>query len=122
MFAVISTALPQVKAGKVKALAVASAQRSPAMPQLPTISEAGVPGYEASTWYGVLTPAGSPKRVITKLHDEVVNVLRVADVHERLAGLGFETIGNTPEQFASYIKTEIAKWAQVVKQSGARAD
>jgi tripartite-type tricarboxylate transporter receptor subunit TctC len=111
-----------IKSGKMRGLAVTTAERSPLTPELPTISEAGVPGYEAGTWYGLLVPAAPPKEIVVRLHAESVKLLMLPDVKERLAGAGFESIGNTPEQFAAYIRSEIEKWAQVVKASGARAD
>ena len=121
-FATTPSVLPQVKAAKLRGLAVTSAQRSPATSELPTISEAGVPGYEAGTWYGVLVPAGTPREIIARLHAESVKLLKLPDVKERLDAAGFEPIGSTPEQFAAYTSSEIEKWAKVVKASGARAD
>ncbi|MGZ5152629.1 MAG: tripartite tricarboxylate transporter substrate-binding protein, partial [Burkholderiales bacterium] len=111
-----------IKSGKLRGLAVTTAQRSPSTPDLPTISEAGVPGYDAGTWYGLLVPAGTPREIVIRLHTESLKLLKQPDVKERLDSAGFEAIGNTPEQFAAFIRAEIDKWARVVKASGARAE
>ncbi len=121
-FATTPSVITHVKAGKMRGLGVTTAQRSPSTPELPTISEAGVPGYEAGTWYGLLVPAGTPKEIVARLHAESVKLLKLPDVKDRLDATGFEAIGNTPDQFAAYIRSEIEKWAKVVKVSGARAD
>ncbi len=121
-FATTPSVLPQVKSGKLRGLAVTSAQRSASTPDLPTLSEAGVPGYDAGTWYGLLVPTGTPKEIIARLHAESTRQLRQPDVRERLDATGFEPIGNTPEEFGAYIRSEIEKWSKVVKASGARAD
>jgi len=122
MFSGFSSTLPHIKAGKLRALAVTGAQRSAPLAEVPTIAEQGFPGVEATAWYGVLAPAGTPKAVIAKLHAELVRILKLPDVTQRLEGLGFEIVASTPEQFAAYVKSEIAKWAKVVKASGAKAD
>jgi len=122
MFSTMPPALPQVKAGKLKAIAVTSAKRSVTTPELPTISEAGLPGFEAITWYGMAAPAGTPPAIVKKLNAEVVKLLHLPDVKERLLATGTEASGTTPEEFAAYIKSETLKWAKVVKASGARAD
>ncbi len=122
MFSTMPPALPHVKTGRLKALAVTSARRSPTMPELPTISEAALPGFEAITWHGVLVPAGTSKAIVSKLHGEIVKILRSPEVKERLAAQGAEAVSNTPEQFAAYIRSETVKWAKVVRDSGARAD
>lgn len=121
-FGSIATVLPQVRAGKVRAVAVTGARRSSAVPDLPTISEAGVPGYELNSWYGVLAPAATPREIVAKLSAEVVRILHLPEVRDRIAHEGIEPAGTTPEEFAAYIKAEIAKWARVVKASGARPD
>jgi tripartite-type tricarboxylate transporter receptor subunit TctC len=122
MFSGMSSVMPHLKAGKLRALAVTGAQRSPAVPEVPTIAESGFPGFEATAWYGVLAPAGTPKAVVIRLHDEIVRVLKMPDVKERLENVGFELVGGTPEAFGAYIKTEIQKWAKVVKASGIKAE
>lgn len=121
MFNNLFTALPYVKDGRLRALAVTSARRSPAAPELPTIAESGLPGFDVSTWYGMLAPAATPPAVITKLNAEVVRILRQPETRER-AGSVVELIPGTPDQFAAHIRSEIAKWAGVIKRSGARAD
>jgi tripartite-type tricarboxylate transporter receptor subunit TctC len=114
--------IPHAKSGRLRALAVTGAQRSAATPELPTIAEAALPGYEADVWYGVLAPAGVPKPVVTKLQTEIVRILRAPDMKERLSAMGAEPIGNSPEAFARVIKADIVKWARVVKESGARVE
>jgi tripartite-type tricarboxylate transporter receptor subunit TctC len=109
--------LPQVKAGKIRALAVSTAKRSPAVPDIPTIAEAGVPGYDSGAWFGLLAPAGTPKGIVNRLAAETQRILKLPDVHERIAALGAEPVGSTPEQFAAHIKSEIAKWAKVIKEA-----
>ena len=121
-FATMPAAMPHVKSGKLVAIAVTSAKRSPALPEMPTVAESGVPGYEASTWYGLLAPAHTPGPVIARLHDATVKVLRDAALREKLADQGFEPIGDTPEQFAAYIKSEIRKWGKVIREAGIRAE
>lgn len=114
--------LPHVKTGKLRALAVTSAKRSAAAPDLPTMAEAGLPGYEVSPWYGLLAPSGTPKAIINTLSQEVIKVLRLPDVREQLSRSGADPIGNTPEEFSDFIKAELVKWAKVIKESGAKLD
>ena len=121
-FATTPSVISHIKSGKMRGLAVTTAQRSPSTPDLPTMSEAGVRGYEAGTWYGLLVPTGTSRDIVTRLHDESVKLLRQADVKERLDAAGFELIGNSPDQFATFIRSEIGKWAKVVQASGARAE
>jgi tripartite-type tricarboxylate transporter receptor subunit TctC len=109
--------LPQVKAGKIRALAVTPAKRSPAAPELPTIDEAGVKGYEASTWFGLFAPAGTPADIVAKLSAETRRILDMPDVRERLLGLGAQPAGSTPEEFARFVRSEIAKWAKVIRDA-----
>jgi len=122
MFSGFSAAMPHIKSGKIRALAVTGATRSPALADVATIAEQGFPGVEATAWYGMLAPAGTPKAVITRLHGEVVKILKLPDVTQRLGGLGFEIAGSTPEQFGAYIRSETKKWEKVVKASGAKPD
>jgi len=122
MFSGFSAAMPHIKSGKVRALAVTGAKRSPALPEVPTIAEQGFPGVEATAWYGVLAPAGTPKPIVTRLHGEIVKILKQSDVTERLGALGFEIVGGTPEQLGAYIRSEIKKWEKVVKASGAKPE
>ncbi len=122
MFDNMPSALPQVKGGTLKALAVTTATRSPAMPDLPTIAEAGVPGFEASSWFGIFAPAGTPKEIVAKLQTEIARILKTPDMSDRLAQQGAVAVGNTPEEFTAYVQAELTKWAGVVKASGARVD
>lgn len=117
-----SSVIPYVNAGKLRALGVTSARRSSALPDVPTIAEAGLPGYEATAWFGILAPAGTPREIITKLNTEIVRALNDPEMQERLRSQGAEVAGNTPEEFAAFIKAETQKWAKVVKESGARVD
>lgn len=118
----LPAALPQARAGKLKALGVSSPRRSPIAPDLPTISESGLPGFDVVNWLGVLAPAGTLRETTAKLNDEIVKILRQPDTKERLLAQGFDPIGSTPEEFAAYMKSETAKWAKVVKAAGAKAD
>jgi tripartite-type tricarboxylate transporter receptor subunit TctC len=122
MFSTLPPALPHVTAGRLRALAVASLRRSPAAPQLPTLDETALPGFEATTWHGVMVPAGTPSAIVAKLHDDIVAVLRTPDVAERLSSQGADAIGSSPEEFASYIRSETLKWAKVIRESGAKAE
>ena len=122
MFATMPAAIPHVKTGKVRPVAVTTEKRSLAMPDLPTIAEAGVKGYEAATWYGLLAPAGTPRAVIDRLHDETVKILAAPESRKRLTDLGFEPVGNTPAEFAAYIRSEIAKWGKVIREAGIKAE
>ena len=118
----LPSALPHVKAGRLRALAVTSQKRSPAAPDLPTIAESGYPGFYADAWSGLFAPRGTPKAIVDKLAAETQRILRLPDVRERFAGLGAEPVGSTPAEFAQHVQREIGKWARVVKQSGARVD
>ena len=109
--------VPQVKAGKIRALAVSPARRSPALPDVPTVAEAGVPGYDSGAWFGLVAPANTPKDLVAKLSRETARILKLPDVSARLADLGAESVGGTPEQFSAHIKAEIAKWAKVIRDA-----
>ena len=122
MFSAFSSTLPHLKAGRLRALAVTGAKRSAPVPDVPTIAESGFPGFEAVSWYSVVAPAGTPKAAVNKLNAEILRALTVAQVKDRLATLGFEIVGSPPDVLAAYIKSEILKWAPVVKASGAKAD
>jgi len=118
----VPSALSQIKGGRLRAIAVTSAKRSPELPDAPTIAESGYGGFEANTWYGLLAPAGTPAPVIARLNAEVNRALRTPEVRERLASEGGEPLGGSPEQFASFLKAEHAKWGRIVRESGARAE
>jgi len=122
MFDNLANATPQVKAGKLKALAVTTAERSKLAPELPTMAEAGLPGFDISTWFGLLAPAGTPKDVIAKWNGEVTKILSSPEMRERLTAQGADPAPTTPEQFAAFIRSEIAKYAKIVKASGAKVD
>ena len=123
MFDNLASALPNVKAGKLRALAVTTLARSPAMPDLPTIAESGLPGFDLTTWFGLMVPAGTPPEIVAKLNAEVVRALNANDMRERLEKMGAEPpANNTPEHFAAFIRAEAAKYARVVKDSGAKVD
>ena len=121
-FGSLPSSLAQVKAGKVRALAVTGAKRSAITPDLPTIAESGVPGFESIQWYGLLAPGKTPNAIVDKLNRDFVAVLNNGEVKERLFAQGFEAVGNTRQEFAAFISNEIAKWAKVVKQAKIRAD
>jgi len=118
----ITTAWPLAKAGKLRALAVTTARRSPIAPDVPTLAEAGLAGYEIGSWQGVFAPAGTPADIVKRLNVEIVKIINMPDVREKLVNLGAEPVGDTPDEFAALVKSEGAKWAAVVKQSGARVD
>ena len=114
--------VPQIKAGKVRALAVSSTTRSPFMPDLPTMAEAGVAGYEAGSWYGILVPAGTPGPVIQRLNTEIVRAVKSPQVRDRLSGEGAEPIGSTPAEFAAHIKAEMARLGKVIREAGLKPE
>jgi tripartite-type tricarboxylate transporter receptor subunit TctC len=118
----MSSALPHVRAGKLRALGVASPRRSAAAPEIPTVAEQGLAGFEAVSWYALVAPAGTPPDIVEKVQKEVARVLQLADSRERLAGLGAEPVGNAPAELAARMRTESARWAQVVKAAGIKAD
>ena len=122
MFETGPLALPHAKSGKLKVIAVGSRQRSAAAPELVTIAESGYPGFETVGWAGLLSPTGTPKEVIAKLNAEVVRIIAQSGINERFVSLGAELVSSTPENFGAYIKSEIAKWGKVIRDSGAKAD
>jgi tripartite-type tricarboxylate transporter receptor subunit TctC len=121
-FATTPSVLQHVRSGKLRGLAVTTDRRSPSTPDLPTVAEAGLPGYAAGSWYGLVAPAGTPRDIIARLHAETLKVLRLPEVKERLDATGFEVLTSTPEEYAAFTRSEIEKWAKVVRASGARAD
>jgi tripartite-type tricarboxylate transporter receptor subunit TctC len=121
-FATALSVQPHIKAGKLRALAVTTAKRSASFPGLPTVAEAGVPGFDAITWHGIVVPAGTPKPVIARLNGEFNKLLQAADMRERLMVLGSDIIGGEPKQLTDYMRVEIPRWAKVIKESGAKAE
>jgi tripartite-type tricarboxylate transporter receptor subunit TctC len=122
MFDNLASALPNIKAGRVRALAVTTLTRSPLLPALPTMSEAGLKGFDVSTWFGIFAPGDTPKAIVDRLNAGIVAALKAPDLRERLAAMGAEPKPDTPEQFAAFVKAELAKYEKVVKASGARVD
>jgi tripartite-type tricarboxylate transporter receptor subunit TctC len=118
----IPAALPFIKSGRLRALAVIAPQRAPTLPEVPTVAEAGLANYEVTTWYAVLTPAGTPRPIIERLNAELVRVMHAPDLKERFAATGMEPRTSTPEELADYIRQEIAKWGKVVREAGLKAD
>ena len=122
LFATMPTVLPQVQAGRLKALAVTSSSRSPAAPHLPTIAEAALPGFSVTNWIGFFAPAGTSREVVLKLNGEVARIMQAPDIQKRLLAEGAKFTPWTPDQFAAFVKAEMAKWAKVVKDAGIRVD
>ena len=122
-FAIVSAALPQVQAGKVRALAVSSPQPSPLVPDLPTLNELGLSGFDVKGWNGFVAPAGTPRAIVMRINAEAMRALKQPEVVQRLRGAGYDAAAeNSPDQFADFIKAELAKWTRVVKESGAKVD
>ena len=122
MFGNTATVLPQIKAGRLRALAVTSLKRSPLLPEVATVAESVVPGFEVTQWYGVLAPARTPPRLIARLHAEIAKATEKPELKDRLHAEGAEATSNTPQQYTAFIRAEIAKWAKAVRESGARVD
>jgi len=118
----LATASPHVKAGKIKPLGVTGAKRSPSMPEVPTISEAGVPGYEFEGWYGILSPANTPRGIVQKINKDVNAVLRQPEARQRFAAIGVDPLGGSVDAFAKYFRAEVTKWRKVIQDAGIRAD
>jgi tripartite-type tricarboxylate transporter receptor subunit TctC len=122
MFDSMASALPFVKSGKLKALAQTGSKRVGALPELPTVAESGLPGYDVAGWFGVFAPAGTPRPIVNRLSAEISQILALPDVKERYASLGAQPGPSDPDQFAAFLKAEIVKWAKVIRDSGAKAE
>lgn len=122
IFATVITAMPQVRSGRIRALAVTTTKRSGVMPELPTMDEAGLRGFEVNNWYGLVAPARTPAEVVRTLNREIVSALNQADVKDLMVKQGLDPAPSTPEEFGAYMRSEIAKWRKVVQASGAKAD
>jgi tripartite-type tricarboxylate transporter receptor subunit TctC len=122
IFATVSTAIGQIKGGKIRALGMTGTKRFVLMPELPTIAEAGVPGFAVNNWYGVFVPAGTPKDIVARLNSDIVKILHMSDAKQRLLESGIEATPSTPEQFAAYIQSETKKWAKVVKDAKVKVE
>ena len=118
MAATILTGMPQIRAGRLRPLGITSAARSPIVPDIPTVAEAGLPGYESVQWYGMLAPARTPRDIITRLHGEATRVLQQPEIKARFAGDGADPVGSSPEEFTRYIQSELTKWARVARDAG----
>ncbi len=118
----VPSTAPMVKAGRIRAVAISGAKRSPALPEVPTISESGLPGFEATSWYCIVAPAGMPKPIVARLHAELVKALNSADIRDRLIGEGANVETSTPDELMAFVRAEIPKWAKAVKDSGAKLD
>jgi len=122
MFDNTPNVLPHVRAGKLKAIAVSSKTRSALAPEVPTVDEAGVPGYDVTAWYGILTVGGTPREIVQRLNAEIVKIIASPEVRERFGNNGVEVVAGTPEQFSAFLKSEVARWAKVVQDAGIKAD
>jgi tripartite-type tricarboxylate transporter receptor subunit TctC len=121
-FGNVPTLIRQVRAGKLRALAVTGPKRTPAAPEYPTVSESGVAGYEVTSWYGLSAPAKTPRAIVERLNGAVVRALASPDLRNKLTGDGADPVGNTPEQYAAFVQNEIAKWAKVIKAAGIKGE
>ena len=122
MAATILTGMPQIRAGRLRPLGITSTARSPIVPEIPTVAEAGLPGFESVQWYGMLAPARTPKDIITRLHGEMARILHLPEIKERFAGDGADPVGNTPDEFGRYIQSELTKWAKVARDAGIKQE
>ena len=122
MTATMLTGIPHVRSGRLRALGITGAQRSAAVPEIPTVAETGLPGYEAVQWYGLLAPAQTPRDIIAKLHGEMAGILRLPEIRQKFAGDGADAVGSTPEEFGRFIRSETEKWAKVVRDAGIKPE
>jgi tripartite-type tricarboxylate transporter receptor subunit TctC len=121
-FGNMPTVIRQARAGKLRAIAVTGAKRAPAAPDIPTVAEGGVPGYEVTAFFGVSAPAKTPKPILDRLHTDMVRAINAPDVQEKLKGLGADPVGNTPEQYTAFMQNEIAKWTKVIRAAGIKGE
>ena len=117
MFAGVSTVLQHIRSGKLVAIAIASPKRNPQLPEVPTVAESGLPGFDVTSWYGIVARAGTPREIVRKINRDMVEALQTEDVKSKLAGLGLEPVGNTPEEFAALIRSDSAKWSDVIRRA-----
>jgi tripartite-type tricarboxylate transporter receptor subunit TctC len=122
MFATIPSVIAHIRAGSLRAVAVTSSRRSLALPDLPTVEETGYPGFDASSWFGIVAPVGTPRAIVDKIHRDTVRIVNLPDIRENLLSQGADPIGSTPEEFGRFMKSETEKWAEIVRISGARAE
>jgi tripartite-type tricarboxylate transporter receptor subunit TctC len=122
IFASMPSAVPYVRNGRVRCLAVTGAKRAQVMPEIPTIAESGLPGYELTTWYGIMFPAGTPREIIARMNTEINRVTTLPDVRERLAAVGAEALGGTPDDYGAVIKSDVARFTKLVKDAGIQAE
>lgn len=122
LFGSVSTSLPMVRSGKLRALVVTSTKRVSTVPEVPTIAESGFPGYEVVQWFGIAAPAELPRALVTRINNDLVRLLALSEVRDALTKQGFEPVGSTPEEFAAYIKSELAKWSKVFKEVGLQGE
>jgi tripartite-type tricarboxylate transporter receptor subunit TctC len=122
VFIGIPAAAPHIKAGRLRALALVAPQRTPALPEVPTVAEAGLKDFEVTTWYGIMAPAGTPRAIVTRLNSELVKIMHAPDTKERLAAMATDPLTSTPEEFGAYLKQEISKWGDVVRKANLKAD
>ena len=118
----ISTIVPFVRGGRIRALGISSLERSPALPDVPTVASQGFPGFEAKEWYGLVAPGGTPRAIVTQLNREIVRIINLPDVRSRLLDLGADIVGDSPDQFGAFIKGELVKWSKLLKETGIRLD
>ena len=121
-FTTLPSVIGQIKAGRLRAVAMMTAQRSPSLPGIPTVQDAGIANYDVGSWYGLAVPAGTSKDIIARLHDATVKLMVLPDTREKLANSGFEVITSTPDEYGEFVRVEVERWGRVVKASGAKAD
>ena len=122
LFSGVSTALVHLKTGKVKALAALGATRLPQAPELPTVAESGVPGYEAQVWQSIVVPAGTPREIVVELNAELTRIMKLPETRQRLSAVGIEPTSSTPEELAAFIRSETAKWSKIIKDIGLKVE